>query len=89
MPWIMKQGRRGRNPPRPVVQYDMDGSYIRDWPSARIACETLGIDNGLRKNGQPKAPAHIVAICNNPNEGIYAPIPGAAHGFRWAYKETT
>lgn len=37
-----------------VNQYDLSGNYIKTWPSAKVACDNLGISQG-----------HITKVCKN------------------------
>lgn len=31
---------------KPILQYDLNGNLIKEWPSVRQACRELGFDNG-------------------------------------------
>lgn len=62
---------------RKVLQYDLDGSLIKEWKNARIASETLGISH-----------ANIIVACRGyytKNSRKY-PVK-SAYGYVWRYAD--
>ncbi len=41
----IKPTRKAKNAPRPVCQHDLQGNFIREYPTGRIAANALGIAN--------------------------------------------
>lgn len=62
-----------------VVQLDLDGNFIREFPTAREAADSLG---------KPRANSEIIKVCRNyvsPSGKRYI----TALGYKWKYKESS
>lgn len=57
------------NTSRIIYQYDMEGNYMREYPSASEAGRYLNVDHSF------------IAMCANENQ----PQCKSAHGYRWSY----
>lgn len=57
---------------KPINQYDLEGNFMKEWPSIKAAAEYIDINKKVSIGGQ------IVKCCKNKQTKAY--------GFKWQYK---